>query len=213
MADGIFVADSARTGQNHALRMIPLGEEVLQLVAGNRFDALRRAQDGAASRLVRKGCVVDQIESDVVRTVQRPRDLLQDHLSLFFKFLVREGGILQDVRHDPQRHPLVTLENAREIGRRLEPGSGVEFPSNRLDLLCDILGRPRCGALERHMFEEMREPVLILALMARPGIHPHPERTRLQMRRRLGHDDQTIREPRNFSTHAGAPAERETCST
>src|SRR5205823_11075058 len=62
------------------------------------------------------------------------------------------------------------------------------------------------GALERHVFEEMRNAVLVRPLVAAARADPHPERSALQMRHRVGDDGQAGRKSRDVHAHAAAPS-------
>jgi len=115
------------------------------------------------------------VEDDVVRRVQRLADLLQDHTALDLDLAVLERRIQQDIGHhvQPQRH--VVFQNTHIIGGHLAAGVGIDIATDVLDRLGDLQGRPRLGALERHVFEKVRDPVLFQPLVPPPGTHPYPD--------------------------------------
>src|SRR5712691_4460159 len=65
----------------------------------------------------------------------------------------------------------------------------------------------------------MRDAVLVRLLIAAPGTDPNAERSRLQVRHRVGHDRKAGGKTRDFDAHAAAPScaarltERIWCST
>ena len=71
----------------------------------------------------------------------------------------------ENVADDVQRQTGVDSENAREIAGPLDPGLRVEVAADVLDRLRDVARASPAGALERHVFDEMREPVLADALV------------------------------------------------
>ena len=84
----------------------------------------------------------------------------------------------------------------------------MRSPPDRLDLLGNLArGAPR-RALERHVLEQMRDAVLVRPLVAAAGTDPDAERGGLQMRHRVGHDDETRGKTRDFDAHAAAPSVR-----
>src|SRR5690606_18738676 len=115
---------------------------------------------------------------------------------------------LQNVRQDIESHGLIALEHPGVVGRQLKAGCRVELASDLFDLLGDLT----CGApprsLERHVLEQMRDAVLMLAFMARASGDPNAERNRLEMRHMVGHHPKAVRKPRHVDRHArrSAPA-------
>src|SRR6202000_1224664 len=62
-----------------------------------------------------------------------------------------------------------------------------------------------CGALECHMFQKMRDAVLVRLLVAAADAGPHPERRGLQMRHGVGDDSEAGLQPGHFNTHPATP--------
>src|SRR6185295_12414686 len=78
--------------------------------------------------------------------------------------------------------------------------------ADRLDFLGDLArGAPR-GALERHVFEEMRDAMLVGAFIAAARSDPDAERGALQMRHCVGDDHQAGWQARDVHAHAAAPS-------
>ena len=72
----------------------------------------------------------------------------------------------ENVADDVQRQTGVDPENAGEIAGPLDPGLRVEVAADVLDRLGDVAGASPARALERHVLDEMREPVLAGALVS-----------------------------------------------
>ncbi len=164
-----------------------------------------RAQDRAADRLAGERGFLQPVPDEIVRGVFRRADLLHDHVLLALQLLRVERRIGEDVGKHVERERHVGLEHARVVGRGLDRGGRVEVAADRLDLLGDLArAAPGC-ALERHVLEQMRDAVLVGALVAAAGADPDAERCRLQMRHRIGHDHQAGGKTRDFDAHAAAP--------
>ncbi len=189
MANGFVVVHGAGGREDHAAGMVALGKEVPQIITGNRFDAGWRAKNGAARWLARISGVVHQIKDQVVGTVARARDLLENHFALFLEFVVGEGRILQNVGQDAEGYPFIALEDACEVSGRLQPGGRIEIAADGFDLLGDIPRRARQRALERHVLQKVREAVLRGQFVAGASIHPNSKRGGLKVRHGFGDDD------------------------
>ncbi len=65
-------------------------------------------------------------------------------------------------------------------------GIGVEQAAHRLDLFGDLLGRAALGALEGHMFQQMRDAVDLGRLVPGAGADPDAEGNGLDRRHMVG---------------------------
>jgi hypothetical protein len=128
------------------------------------------------------------LEHDVVGRILRGADLLHDHALLALQFIRHKGGIGENVRQHVQRQRHVGLHDAGVIGRGLGGGAGIEIAADRLDFLDDFARRAPRGALERHMFEQMRDAVLVRLFVAAADTGPDAECGGLQMRHGIGDD-------------------------
>ena len=146
------------------------------------------------------------LENEIVRRVGDRADLLDDDVLLAHQLLAVESRFGQDVGEHVERERHVGLEHARVIGRGLGAGRRVEIAADRLDLLGDLARGAPPRALERHVFEEMRDAVLVAPFVAAAGIDPHAERGRLEMRHRVGHHADAGFQGRHRNAHAAAPS-------
>src|SRR5215468_11609218 len=101
-------------------------QKCAQIVSAEACDALGRAKDRPANRLIWKGCVLEELVGDLVRAVARGGDLLRDHLPFALKLVCGVAWDLQDVSQDVECDGDVGLENACEVGRGLQAGGGIE---------------------------------------------------------------------------------------
>ena len=180
--------DRAGRRHHHVGRAIVAREIGRELAAVERAHGLARAEDRTADRLAGIRRLLQPVEHEVVGRVLGGADLLHDHVLLALQFLRIERRLGQDVGQHVERERHVGLEHARVIGGGLVTGRGVEIAADRLDLLGDLArGAPR-RALERHVLEQMRDAVLVGALVAAAGADPDAERGALEMRHRVGDD-------------------------
>ena len=169
-------------------------------------DALPRAQDRPADRLVRPGGRGEEIEHQVVRRVFDRPDFLDDNILLSFELLRVERALGEKVANDVKHEIRVARQNAGEIACPFNAGLCVEVAADVFDRLGDFAGASTARALERHMLDEMREPVLARALVARSRLDEHADRRGLNMGRRLGYDGEPRGKARNLNAHAATRA-------
>ena len=168
--------DVARGREDHGLAPVVLphvGEEGLPL---DSRDDLRGPENGPAKRLVGKCARLEAVEDDVGGIVPRLADLLDDHRSLARQFLVGEGRVQQDVRQDFDGQGERSRQDAEMVGGLLAPGIGVHVGPGGLNLLGDLPGRARGRSLERHVLQQVGNPVAVLRFVAGTGVHPDPHR-------------------------------------
>ena len=195
------MVDRAGRRQHHRRPAIVAAEIVVEHRRRGRLDRLRRAENGAADRLVGEGGLGEEVVDPVVGRIERGADLLHDDVLLALELRRVENRVAQDVGEDVDGERHVVLEDARVVGGRLDAGRRVDLAADRLDLLGDVDGRARARALERHVFEEVRQAVLVVAFRARPGADPDAERRALQMIHRMGDDAEAGRQTRQTNGH------------
>ena len=127
----------------------------------------------------------------------------------FFSRSSSSGSNALSVRRSPMTSSARSAslaQNAGEIAGPLDAGLCVEVAADVLDRLGDLAGASAARALERHVLDEMREPVLACALVARSRADEHADRRRLHMGRRLGDDGEPRGKARDLNAHAAARA-------
>ena len=197
--------DLAGGGQHQARGAVIGLEERPELDGAEASHTLLRAQDRPPNRLSRKGGLLQHLVGDFIGAVARCRDLLQDDFPLALELVLRIARLLQDIGQNIERDGDVGPENAREVGRGLQTRCRVEFAADRFNLLGDIAGAAPLGALEGHMFQQVRNPVLGDALVPGAGCNPHPKRYRLHMRHMVRYHAQAIGQSRKLRCHGPGP--------
>lgn len=182
--DHADVFEIAGSGDDEVLRRVVRLHVAAQRVRPDGADDLLGAEGGPAHRLVGIGGELEMVEHDIVRRVVRLADLLQDDAALALEFRRIEGGMAEDVADDVDTEGEILLQQLDVIGGLLARGVGVDVAADILDRLGDGGGTPALGALEGHVFEEMRDAVFRRRLVAGAdagigaegdGLHPvHP---------------------------------------
>ena len=197
--------EPAGGGDHHvtgAVVACPIVDEVRPLQDRDRLAA---AQQRTAERLTGEGGLLEVIEDHVVGRVRHLPDFLQDDRTLAGQFGLVEHRILHDVRNQVERQRQVFRQDLRMKGRRLAPRIGIEVAAHRLDLLGNVLRRTPLGALEDHVFQEMRDAVQLGALVPSADPHPGPQRDGLHGVHLVGRNRQAVGQAGHLDSHA-APA-------
>ena len=208
LAHDRVVAEIAGGGQHHAIGAVVGVQEATKVFRGEARHAFGRPEDGPANGLGRERRLLQKLVDELIRAVARSRDLLQDHFALALQLVFRVERRLQDVGKNIEREANILFQHAGIVGRGFEAGRRIEFAADRLDLFRDGNGRAPCGALERHVLEEMRDAVLVRRFVACPGTNPDPERNRLDVRHVMRHDPQAVGKRRDVgeaARHARPP--------
>ena len=217
--DHALVVDRAGGGHHHVGAAVMRREIAAQHVAIEILQRLRGAQQRTAHRLVRKAEFVEVLEHDVIGRILRRADFLHDDALLALEFVRHEGRIGQDVGEHVERERHVGLHHPRIIGGGFGRGAGVEIAADRLDFLDDLARGAPGRALEGHVFQKMRDAVLVRLLVTAADAGPDAERRGFQMRHGVGDDGQAGRQLGYVNAHPATPCfaarltERTNCST
>ena len=133
------------------------------------------------------------LEHDVIGRILRRADFLHDDALLALQLFRHEGRIGQNVGEHVERERHVGLHYPGIIGGRFGRSARVEIAADRLDFLDDLARGALGGALEGHVFEEMRDAVLVRLLVTAADARPDAERSRFQMRHGIRDDGQAGR--------------------
>ena len=202
----MIVFDRAGGGDNRGAGAVAPAEIAVDRVPVEGTDALPRAEDRPADRLVRPGGSGEEIEHPVVRRILDGPDFLDDDVLFSFELIGVKRALGENVADHVQRQTGVDPENAGEIAGPLNPGLRVEVAAHVLDRLGDVAGASAPRALERHVLDEMRQPVLAGALEPCAGGDEYADRRRLQMAGRLGDDGESRGKAAHSDAHAAARA-------
>src|SRR5262249_1548608 len=122
------------------------------------------------------------------------------------QFVSIERRLGQNIGQHIEREEYVCLEHACKIAGRFNTGRCIEISAHSLDCLRDLPCGAAPGALEGHVFEQMRDSVLVRLLVAAARADPHSEGCRFKMRYSIGDHRQARRKASYFNTHAAAPS-------
>ena len=128
----------------------------------------------------------EELVHEIVGRVLDHLDLFEDHLLLAPDLFLDKRRTHDDVREQLDGERQVLVEHFDVVARVLLRGERVELAANRIDRLRDVFGRPRIGALEEHVLDEMRDAGLRIGLVARPARQPHADGDGPHVRHRLG---------------------------
>ncbi|OQB90234.1 MAG: hypothetical protein BWX84_02011 [Verrucomicrobia bacterium ADurb.Bin118] len=79
-----------------------------------------------------------------------------DDLLFLGQFIRGKRSVLHDVAEDVHSHPRPGVRHVNVIDGAVKGGVGVHVPAGGLDLLVNLLSRPRGSAFEQHVLQHMR---------------------------------------------------------
>ena len=103
-------------------------------------------------------------------------DLVQDHRPLGVHVVAGDQGIADHVRQHVDHQRTVAVQHPGVEAGVLLGRVRVELPADRLDRGRDLLGGPRRGSLEQHVFEEVRGAVQRRRLLPGADAGEHADR-------------------------------------
>ena len=201
VVDHLLMVDGARGAHHHRAALIVARQIGADPIAVEGRNAFRRSENGPAERLLGKGSGVEQIEDEIVRRVLDGADLLQDDALFAFKLVAIEGAVGQNVGQNIEREPRVGCQNMGVVGGLLDTRRGIEIAPCGLDLFRDRTGGAAARALERHVFEQVRQALLVMGFVAGARRDPDPERGRLDVGHPVGDDAQAGRQRGDLDGH------------
>ncbi len=146
---------------------------------------LLRAQHRAPQRVLAEGGAVDQVLGDRRGLVVGAVDLLDHHPALAVELLGVDLRAAHEVAQQVDRR-CGGLRAHRDVeGDEIVAGVGVQHAAEALRGLVDVgVRRVLLPALEHEVLEEVRHPVLLRALGARPRVERHQRGERARARDR-----------------------------
>ena len=102
------------------------------------------------------------------------------------------AGLQDDVGEDVEGERQVLVEHLDVVARVFLRGEGVELAADRVDGLRDVLGRPRRGALEEHVLDEVGDAAALGCFVARAARQPDADADRADLRHPLGEDAEPV---------------------
>lgn len=122
------------------------------------------------------------IEDDLLQLLVHFLLLPEDHITLSLDRRSLELRVLKDVTDDVHRSSHILLERLRVVHRLLPRRICVQMCTEVLHFKFESMLRPTVGALEGHVFQEMRRAVCRVRLCPRACVDPDTDRSSLRMR-------------------------------
>jgi len=205
--DGGVAIDVADDNHGHQVRAVPVAVEPHQLLASRALDGVGVA-DGRPIRVARpfELHAADSVLRALTRAKVHP-PFRQDDAALMVDAALVERGALRPVLEDEER----AIEHTGHIGRYAQRVLRIVIARRRIRVRADAQAQRRqeieealprkvpC-ALELHVFDEMRQPLLVVVFQHRAGLDDEPQLSavgRLRVcayvvaqavRQRAGHD-------------------------
>ncbi len=164
---GVEIADAGDDDIiRHVLRLVE-GPHVLD---GEGLQERLIPEDGMTVGMDQQVLIPEEIPDPAVGVVAVHMDLREDDLALLAEFLLGKGRMLQDVRQHPERLPQIARFDEQIHAGEIMGGEGVDGPAVAPDFLLDGAGRPRGGALEQHVLQEVGDAgAQVLPFAAQPA--------------------------------------------
>ena len=134
----------------------------------------------------------EELVHQIVRRILDHLDLFEDHLFLALDLFRREGRPQDDVSEEINRERHVLVEDFDVVAGVFLGGERVELSTDRIDLLRDVFRGPRAGALEQHVFDEMRDAAALGRFVTRTARQPDADADRADLCHPLGQNPETV---------------------
>ena len=184
--DEALVLDVPRGGDHDVAGDVDRAVERGDRAARDGRDHLRRPDYRPPERVRAEDGLGDEVVDEILRRVLVHRDLLEHDLAL--RVEVGEDRREDHVRHHVDRGLQVMVGDARVDDRVLAGRGRVQLAAERVEDLGDLLRAVRARSLEEQVLDEVRDAGLRVALVARAGADPEPERDGAHLREALRDD-------------------------
>src|SRR3989344_6538562 len=139
---------------------------VNEVLASKLLDILLRPDDWTTGRLIVVHKFAKHLPNFSLRQILIHIYFFKNHSSLFFQIRFRQGWVKIEIGNYFENLFKVLLGGLGIITSEFMRGEGVILRPKAIELLGNIRGlRPHARALEAHMLKEVREPILLLALV------------------------------------------------
>ena len=166
---GVMI-DLASHHQGQPRVAIARRQPTMQIIDSQPIKARLAAQDRPPQRLAGKRRFLQIVENDVVGRIARLAELLQHHILFAYQIIGIEARVGDQIGDDRHTQRQIARQQPGVEHRGVAAGPGVEIAADVLDLLGDGAGAARCGALEHHMLEQMRQPIVLRRFIARADV-------------------------------------------
>ncbi len=187
-----LVRDVARGGDDEMIGREPVAESLDQMFAIEGANGFRRAQNGAAERMLGPKAARKNIVKLILGIVQVHLDFFEDDLAFFFYVFGIEFGAENEIGDDVKGDRQMLVENFGVEADLLFRGERVEHAADGIHFAGDGFGGAALGAFEDHVLDEMGEAVFFRDFAAGTITDPDADRDGTDVGHRLGDDDETV---------------------
>ncbi len=154
---------------------------------------LGRAKDGTPQRMIRPELLREHLVHQVVRRVLDHFDFFEHHTLLARNLLGRQRRPQQHVAQQVERNRQMFVEDFDVVPGVLLRRERVDLSTNGIDLLREVTGRPRIGALEEHVLHKMRDATVGIGFVPGAAGQPDANGRRPHVRNTFGHKPEARR--------------------
>ena len=176
--DDLVVLEAAGGRDDDVRRPVVLGEEGVDLVAGERGHSGFVAEHLAPKRMIREDRRRQQRMHLVVGRVLGHGQLLEDDVPFGVDLVRSEGGLRQHSRQQLEPERQLVGRQARVVRGVLARGERVHLAAERVDRLCDLARGLMLAAFEHEVLEEVRRAGQLGRLVTSPYGNPESGRNR-----------------------------------
>ena len=162
----------AASDDEQVVGRVPAAEEVLDAFAREARDALARAEDRRAIRVLLVGRCEECLGTDAVRRVVRAPDLFEHHLDLARDLGRVESGAAYHVDEHVEGIVESGDRHRRVVDGGVVAGVRVDPAADALDGTGDFADAAPLGALEEHVLVEVREAFFAGPLVCGTDLRP-----------------------------------------
>src|SRR5581483_1665054 len=155
-------------------------------------DRLLGSKDRFAEGVILPEVLGEDLMYEVVWAVLVHFDFFQDHAAFARDVPRIEYRVKNQIGEHIESDGKMLVENFDVEANTLFGGEGVHVSADRVDLTGDVFGGARLGSFEDHVFNEMRDPVVLGVLVARSGFDPNADGYGAYVFHLLGQNGQTI---------------------
>jgi hypothetical protein len=178
--------------QRHVVGGVVLLVELGHHRARDAPHRLGRAGGWQAVRVLLEGEAPQPIGQHLLRVLGGARQLCQDDPLFLAHGRLREGGVAQDIAERCQRLLGVLLGHHHQILGGVFHRHCLMHAAQALNLAVKLAGAARFAPLEHQVLKEVRDAVVRLGFVGRPGAHPHIQGHQVDGGRFLDNDPQAV---------------------
>jgi len=189
-----FVRYVARGGDDEMIGGKPVAEALDEMFAIEGANGFRRAENGAAQRMLGPKAARENIVEKIFGVVHVHLDFFEDDLAFLADVLGIELGTENEIGDDVKGDGEMFVEDLGVETNLLFRGERVEHAADGVHFARDGFGGAALGAFENHVLDEMREAVFFRHFTARAVANPNADRDGTDVGHGLGDDHEAIAE-------------------